>query len=122
VTAIGEVWRLPHSSQECEHGPEARLTERTLTIRYDFETDAGAYEWASLQFEEVIALEFLREELCGPDQLSALDKLLEVLDSPWLRKVHAGRRLDSDPVHHYRIYFDDYGCYEILSGTFSPGT
>jgi len=122
VTATAEVWRLPHSSQECEQGPEARLTERTLTIRYDFESDAGAYEWASFQFEEVVALEFLREELCGPDQFSALDKLLEVLESPWLRKVRADRRLDSDPVHHYRIYFDDYGCYEILSGTFSSET
>ena len=114
-----ELWRLLHPSQECEKGPEARLTESTLTVRYDFENEAGKYEWASFRFEEVSAFEFLREELCGPDQFKALDKLVEVRESPWLRKVKERGQLGTREVHHFRIYFDDYGCYEVLGVTFS---
>ena len=118
VTGRQEVWRLPHPSQEFERGPEVHLTEGTLTVRYDFETEAGSYKWASFRFEEVSAFEFLGEELCGADQFEALDKLLEVRDSPWLKKLQESRRLGPGQVHHYRIYFDDYGCYEVLSATF----
>jgi hypothetical protein len=66
----------------------------------------------------VSGFEFLGEELCGPEQLEALDKLLEVRDSPWLKKAQESRRFGPGQPHHYRIYFDDHGCYEVLSTTF----
>ncbi|MDP9280603.1 MAG: hypothetical protein M3P38_00720 [Chloroflexota bacterium] len=116
------VWRLPHASQECEQGPEAHLVDRTLTIRYDFENEAGNYEWASFRFEGVVAVTFVDAELSSPDQIAALDTVLEVEQSDWLEKAKDARRFGKDQRYHYRIYFDDYGCYEVLSERFSPST
>ncbi len=121
MTETQEVWRLAHPSQECELGPEATLTEATLTVRYDFENASGTYEWTSFQFQGVSAFEFLREELCRPDQFKALDKLLEVGDSPWLRELRESRVPSAGDARHYRIYFDEYGCYEVLASAFLPG-
>ncbi len=122
VAETREVWRLPHPSQEGEEGPEARLSEGTLTIRYDFEGAAGNYEWASFRFEDVIAFKFLSEEMCGEDQFAALDKLVEVKDSAWTQKVSDAYDVRGLQRHHYRVYFDDYGCFEVFSASFTPGT
>jgi hypothetical protein len=114
-----EVWRLPHPSQECEGGPEAHLVDRTLTIRYDFENEAGNYEWTSFRFFEVVAFTFLDAELSDESQIAALDRVVEVEDSRWLQRAEEARRPRPIQRHHYRVYFDDYGCYEVLSARFS---
>jgi hypothetical protein len=120
VTETREVWRLPHPSQECEKGPEARLIEGRLTIRYDFENEAGNYDWADFNFVAVVAFKFLGEELCGEDQFAALDRLVEVKNSEWARNAHETDKFTGDQLHHYRVYFDDYGCFEVLSARFTP--
>jgi len=103
-------------SQEFEQGPKIRQdVNDQLAIAYDFETESGEYAWAELRFSGVAAFRFTAARHCSEDQISAYDSLQE-LRSRWAEDL-------SDPpsdLRHYRIYFDDVGCYEVLARTFEP--
>jgi hypothetical protein len=111
------VWLLPSPSQEFESGPQISREFDALKIRYDFESEAGAYEWEEVTFTGVVAFRFTDAVHCSPEQIGAYDKLQIVTGSAWQSQ------LDGPPashVNHYRIYFDDVGCYEVLSRGFVP--
>lgn len=111
-----EVWTLPCLSQEFEEGPLLHQAPGSLVLRYDFETEDGSYEWESLVFTSVAALKFTDTDFCTAEQVAALDRLIDVKESPWREELR-----DPNPnLHHYRIYFDDIGCYEVLATTFVP--
>jgi len=45
--------------------------------------------------------------------------LIEITDSPLIAEINRrvwGRGWDVRPLHHYRIGFDDHGCYEVVCG------
>jgi hypothetical protein len=108
------VWSLPCRSQEFNEGPRIQQSSGTLVIAYDFETDAG-YSWEELTFTGVAAFGFTAARYCTEDQVRAYDKLEEV-SSDWARHLS-----DVSPdARHYRIYFDDVGCYEVLARSFVP--
>lgn len=110
------VWLLPHKSQEFNEGPRVRLELERLTIAYDFETPDGSYDWEEMSFSGIEAFAFTSARSCTADQISAYDKVEEVTDSAWRRTLE-GVTVD---VHHFRIYFDEAGCYEVLATGFSP--
>ncbi len=110
------VWTLPHKSQEFNEGPRIRHEMDRLTIAYDFETEDGSYQWEELSFSGVAAIAFTGAAYCTEDQVGAYDKLVEVTDRHWARTLEG---MPQD-VHHYRIYFDDAGCYEVLARAFVP--
>jgi hypothetical protein len=110
------IWLLPHKSQEFNEGPRARFELGQLTLAYDYETEDGSYRWEEVSFSGVAAFAFTGAAYCSEDQVAAYDKLEEVTDSPW----RGGLRGLSDDVRHYRIYFDDAGCYEVLAAAFVP--
>jgi hypothetical protein len=109
------VWRLPCRSQEFNEGPRIQQGSGSLTIAYDFETDAG-YAWEELMFTGVAAFSFTAARYCTEDQIGAYDRLEEVSSSQWTRSL---RDVSADS-RHYRIYFDDVGCYEVLARSFVP--
>jgi len=49
--------------------------------------------------------------LCTPDQIKAYDRLVESRDRGWLSAVP---RLPPD-VRHFRTFFDEVGCYDLLA-------
>lgn len=110
------VWKLPHKSQEFNEGPRLRLEMDRLTIAYDVETEDGSYRWEEMSFSGVVAIAFTGAAYCTEDQIAAYDKLVDVTDSPWRRTLQGV----PEDVHHYRIYFDDAGCYEVLAEAFVP--
>jgi hypothetical protein len=110
------IWRLPHKSQEFEEGPRVRLEPGQLTIAYDYEAGDGTYKWEEMFFAGVAAFAFTRPEYCDEGQIGAYDKLEEVADSNW-RRAFPGL---ADEIHHYRIYLEDAGCYEVLASSFTP--
>lgn len=105
-------------SQEFDKGPRIRqdLGDQFF-IAYDFELDGGAYAWDELSFTGVVAFRFTSVHHCSEDQVSAYDKLQEVTNgSSWITAT-----VDAPPgLRHYRIYFDDVGCYEALATAFVP--
>lgn len=110
------VWNLIHRSQEFNEGPRAHLQFDRLVVAYDFETEDGSYRWEEFSFRGVVAFTFTAMSSCNEDQISAYDQLVVVTNSDWPRSVGELR----EEVHHYRIFFDEAGCYEVLAAEFRP--
>lgn len=104
-------------SQEFEHGPRLRQDPGDqLTIAYDFEGESGAYSWEEIIFTGVVGLSFTAARYCSEEQVGAYDRLEMLSESTWLPAVP-----DAPPgLEHYRIFFDDVGCYEVLATGFLP--
>lgn len=113
---VREVWRLPCMSQEFDQGPIIRQGSDELTISYDFEADGGDYLWEEIIFTGVAVFAFTAVQYCTTDQVSAYDKLQDIEDSELIK----GTSNPPSNIRHYRIFFDDFGCYEILATGFVP--
>lgn len=114
-----EVWQLPVLSQEFLQSPVVWHHIEELRLHYDFETESGAYAWGRLDFEGVAGYRFTVRDACTPDQIDALDSLVEVHGSPWALSLERARMEWPRPTRHLRIYFDDVGCYEVVAAAFS---
>lgn len=111
-----DVWQLPCMSQEFDQGPVIRQGFDEFTISYDFEVDSGEYLWEDLIFTGAVAFAFTAVQHCTQDQVTAYDKLQEIESSEWIKELPDAPA----PLRHYRIFFDDFGCYEILATAFVP--
>ena len=111
------VWQLPCMSQEFDQGPKIRQDPGDqLAIAYDFEQESGQYGWEEMVFTGVVGFSFTASRYCSQEQVSAYDRVEAVAGSAWAAGVS-----DAPPgLQHYRIYFDDVGCYEILATGFVP--
>ena len=108
---VVEVWRLPFKSQEFTSGPELIQTPTKTTLRLDHELPTGDYVWTSIVFQGVQGLRFTGHASCSRDQVAAYDRLVIVPSAEWLetlKELLPGTK-------HYRIYFDEYGCYDIAA-------
>jgi len=110
------VWDMPCKSQEFNEGPRLRQGPSTLALAYDFETESGDYAWEEVNFYGVVAFKFTAARYCTSDQIHAYDRLETVSESPWPLELADG----PTGLEHYRIFFDDIGCYEVLAGSFVP--
>lgn len=110
------VWTLPHKSQEFIDGPAIQFKNDRLILAYDYETEHGAYAWSELTFLNTIAYCFTASRHCRVDQIQAFDEVQEVGESSWSENL---THIDTK-VSHFRIYFDEIGCYEILASQFVP--
>ena len=111
-----ELWLLPVKSQEFMQGPQLLHTLSELKLRFDYELPDGKYAWSALIFKGVEAFEFTGHSSCTRDQVRAYDRLVLVLDSNWLSR----RAPDRGGLKHYRIYFDEVGCYDVAATMFEP--
>lgn len=110
------IWRLPVKSQEFEQGPVLEWDGDTVRIDYDFETDSGAYAWEAIAFVGLATIRFTVADQCSPEQIRAYDALEECDGSELMSSL---MRPD-DGLHHYRIFFDDIGCYDVVCRQFVP--
>jgi hypothetical protein len=114
MTAEGggrDVWVMPFKSQEFARGPELLQNSGRASLRLDYETTSGVYAWRTVRFLGVAAIKFTAWLSCTQEQLSAYDRFVEVSPSEWLaslRDLPAG-------IHHFRVFFDEVGCYDIAS-------
>jgi hypothetical protein len=110
-----DVWLMPFKSQEFERGPELTQRRGDAALRLDYETESGLYELLVVQFTGVEAIRFTAWRYCSPDQIHAYDRLQEVSASEWIR----GSPDLPGGIKHFRIFFDESGCYELLATGFS---
>lgn len=109
------VWKLPCASQEFMESPTANLAAGDLSISYDFEQEDGEYGKSAINFNGVESFNFTLFETCKPEQVDAYDKLLEIEDSALLAE-HQSRKIEQEEdLRHYRIFFDEIGCYDVLA-------
>jgi hypothetical protein len=101
--------------------PAASLRGGRLSITYDFEQEDGSYALDSFRFEGVEAFRFTLYETCEPEQVEAYDMLIDVEGSSWLRDHRAKKIEDNPDLKHYRVFFDEIGCYDIIATSFFLG-
>lgn len=118
ATGMRELWSMPFPSHDFEEGPQVQVARDQLTLSYDYETESGAYEWESLTFGGVVAVLLTLHESCAPEQIDAYDRLVEIPNSSWLTKLQAARLDWAEGLRHLRIYFDEYGCFDIAATSF----
>jgi hypothetical protein len=109
------LWELPFKSQEFRHGPVVTQSPSQVELAMDHETDTGDYVWTALVFHQVRAFSFVAHPMCSPEQVDAYDRVVSVSRSRWLKTFHGPM---SPEVTHYRIYFDEFGCYDIAAAHF----
>ena len=110
-TRSRDVWVMPFKSQEFSRGPELVQKGGRVQLRLDYETRKGAYAWKTVRFAEVSVIEFTAWQSCTPEQVAAYDRFVEIEPSEWIACLSGL----PDGVHHFRVFFDDIGCYDVVA-------
>ena len=111
------IWSLSDPSQEFKQGPHILVSPGKVTLRWDFESETGDYEWSSAEFTGVEAMAFTAHGSCSPTQVRAYDRLLKIDPSDMLSSLKgAGSKF----LQHFRIYFDEIGCLDVVAEEFVP--
>jgi hypothetical protein len=109
---------LPYSTAEADEGPIIEQRPGKMTVRYDAE-DEGGVVWTCLLFDGAIASRFTPDSACEAWMVEAYSRVCVAEGSPWLedlRRLSAetGDRIPDDR-RHLLIYFDQYGCLEVVA-------
>ena len=94
----------------------------TLTLGYEFDRDGRIFS-GGVRFERVRAYRFRAESHCTVWHIKdAYDTIVEVSPSDWIAELLAaqppGMGGDLEP-HHYLLYIDSTGCFEIAAASWS---
>lgn len=121
---------LPYPTSRTIVGPELHLQSSLLEVRYDCEQDDGAVEWVQVSFHDTLAFEYRQVALCKAEDLDAYNKIVKYLESDWLdemkdrwRNFLGSQASESQGQRyaHWRIYFDDAGCIDVIAKSFQIG-
>lgn len=115
--ALRKLYELPVASTAIPH-VHLEFPGAHLDLRFEYRIK-GEPRRAGIRFERVRAHRHKAELYCTPDQIEAgYDSLVEVGESPWIRELLTAAPADqrhSWEMHHYLIYFDSNGCYEVIA-------
>jgi hypothetical protein len=97
-----------------------RYPKGGLTLLFDYDRDGLIYK-SGLKFGQVIAHRHHTDICCtGWHIKDVYDTLADVKESTWLSELKAISIENGSEflnVHHYMIYFDGSGCYEIAASS-----
>lgn len=87
-------------------------------IRFGYEKDGIDYR-SGIEFHGVLAMRKRAERCCTEWHIQgAYDTLVEIDCSPWVQEVRAATNAqwrDKYDMHHYMIYLDSVGCFEVIA-------
>ncbi|MDX2147680.1 MAG: hypothetical protein SFZ23_09180 [Planctomycetota bacterium] len=87
-------------------------------IRFGYEQEGRKYK-GGIKFTRVTATRRRAERCCTPWHIDgAYDTLVEVEHSDWVAELRADmheRWRDAWNMHHFLVYFDSTGCFEIIA-------
>lgn len=91
-------------------------------IRFAYDID-GMEHRSGIAFSRVAAMRERAERCCTAWHIeSAYDTLVEVEGSSWVEEIRADtseRWRDKWEMHHYMIYLDSPGCFEVIAESWS---
>ncbi len=91
-------------------------------IRFAYTKD-GKHVQDGIKFDMVSAMRKRAERCCTAWQIEgAYDTLVEVEDSPWASEIRADTEQywrDKIEMHHYMIYLDSAGCFEVIAASWA---
>ena len=90
----------------------------TPTIHFGYEKN-GVEHHGGLKFSRVLAARTRAERCCKSWHIEgAYDTLVEVEGSPWVDEMRADTAEQWQhkwEMHHYMIYLDSAGCFEVIA-------
>lgn len=113
-------FELPVPSTEFVTGTSLHLFGRTALIRFDYFRD-GKPKRTGIYFNGISSTRYRSERCCKGSQIKSFDALIEFVDSQWvetLRNEISKMYRDEFSPHHYSIYFESVGCFEVLADDF----
>jgi hypothetical protein len=95
----------------------------TYRIEFDF-YDLGEMVRSGVEFAGVRAVRMVPFLRCTAWHFGASCTITEVLGSPWLEELArddsgGATPIGHAPLHHYMLYFDEEGCYEVAASSWS---
>jgi hypothetical protein len=94
----------------------------TLTLSFEFQRNKEPYK-GGIRFEKVRAYRFRSEGYCTAWHVEgAYDTIAEVTESNWVGELLAAESAEtwgSWEVHHFMIYIDSAGCFEVVAQSWS---
>jgi hypothetical protein len=110
-----ELYHMPEPSTSSV--TDARLCGSILY--FDYDREGTAYR-SGIRFKHVLATRTRAERCCKAWHIEAYDTLVEVEGSPWVEELRAdtAERWRSEwEMHHYMIYLDSAGCFEVIAAS-----
>ena len=87
-------------------------------ILFEYEKNGANYR-GGIEFHRVLAMRHRTERCCTAWHVEgAYDTLVEVEGSPWVQEMRAETNQqwrDKWETHHYMIYLDSVGCFEVIA-------
>ena len=75
-----------------------------------------------MQFLGVVSYNFIGEPLCTLEHIEAYDKVVELAGQGWGNGLATDRvTINRAALHHYRVFLDARGAYDVLAEAFLPG-
>jgi hypothetical protein len=75
-----------------------------------------------LQFLGVVSYSFTGDALCTLEHIEAYDKVVELVGRGWGDGLATDRvTTNRASLHHYRVFLDARGAYDLLAEAFLPG-
>jgi len=120
------LYQIPVPSTEFT--TEAKLCG--MVIRFGYCRQEAVYK-GGIRFRGAAAIRKRAERCCTPWHAGeAYDTLVEIEDSPWVQEIRADTDKhwqDHWEMHHYMIYLDSVGCFEVIADSWEvlpeePGT
>ena len=91
-------------------------------IRFGYQNDGVQYR-SGIAFSRVSAFRKRAERCCNAWHIEgAYDTLVEVEESSWAEEIRADTNeqwRNKWPMHHYMIYLDSVGCFEVIAESWS---
>lgn len=105
-----KLFEIEELAQDFLRSPRVSKNNDELSITYDYELDTGDYGEKSIIFINVCGYHHVDENNVTTDMIEAYNSICEVLESTW-----KCNEMNLRDLHHYIIYFDGYGGYEVLA-------
>jgi len=112
------LWESPAPSQQSWRAPWVEILRSRVRLCFDYEGPNGGYRCGALQFSNVRAFKFIDAFACRTRRSEAYEKLIEIANSDWVGEIQTtvlGSNARLGAVHHYQVYFDDVGLYDIAA-------
>lgn len=93
------------------------------SVKLNFEYDRDGLIYGSgVEFQGVRAYRFRAESHCTVWHIEAYDTVTEIEGSEWVAELAAAEPEETGgffEIHHYMLYLDSSGCYEVVGASWS---
>lgn len=90
-------------------------------IRFGYTKNGMPYS-GGIEFTKVAATRIRSERCCQTWHIEAYDTLVEVEKSQWLEEIRRDTQemwRSKWEMHHYMIYVDSAGCFEVIASSWA---